>query len=68
MIAIVGRPQANFAQHCGFAIVPARPRKPREKRRSAWIVALRHRKFISLEDLQSGDSRTAGQTESSALP
>ncbi len=50
----------NFAQHCGFAIVPARPRKPRDKAKvesavqvtQRWIVAaLRHRKFFSLEDL-----------------
>jgi transposase len=50
----------NFAQHSGFAIVPARPRKPRDKAKvesavqvaQRWIVAaLRHRKFFSLEDL-----------------
>lgn len=50
----------NFAQHCGFGIVPARPRKPRDKAvvenavqvAQRWIVAaLRHRKFFSLEEL-----------------
>jgi len=50
----------NFAQHSGFAIVPARPRKPRDKAKvesavqvaQRWIVAaLRHRKFFSLEEL-----------------
>lgn len=50
----------NFAQHCGFGIVPARPRKPRDKAKvenavqvaQRWIVAaLRHRKFFSLEEL-----------------
>ena len=50
----------NFAQHCGFAIVPARPYKPRDKAKvesavqlaQRWIVAvLRHRKFFELEDL-----------------
>ena len=50
----------NFAQHCGFGIVPARPRKPRDKAKvenavqvaQRWIVAaLRHHKFFSLEDL-----------------
>jgi transposase len=50
----------NFAQHCGFGIVPARPRKPRDKAKvenavqvaERWIVAaLRHRKFFSLEEL-----------------
>ena len=50
----------NFAQHCGFGIVPARPYKPRDKAKvesavqlaQRWIVAaLRHRKFFSLEEL-----------------
>ena len=50
----------NFAVHCGFGIVPARPRKPRDKAKvenavqvaQRWIVAaLRHRKFFSLEEL-----------------
>jgi transposase len=50
----------NFAQHSGFAILPARPRKPRDKAKvesavqvaQRWIVAaLRHRKFFSLEEL-----------------
>ncbi len=50
----------NFAHHCGFGIVPARPRKPRDKAKvesavqvaQRWIVAaLRHRKFFSLEEL-----------------
>ncbi len=50
----------NFALHCGFGIVPARPYKPRDKAKvenavqvaERWIVAaLRHRKFFSLEEL-----------------
>jgi transposase len=50
----------NFAQHCGFGIVPARPHKPRDKAKvenavqvvQRWIVAaLRHRKFFSVEEL-----------------
>jgi len=50
----------NFAQHCGFAIVPARPYKPRDKAKvenavqlaQRWIVAaLRHRKFFALDEL-----------------
>ena len=50
----------NFAQHSGFAILPARPHKPRDKAKvesavqvaQRWIVAaLRHRKFFSLEEL-----------------
>jgi transposase len=50
----------NFALHCGFGIVPARPFKPRDKAKvenavqvaERWIVAaLRHRQFFSLEEL-----------------
>jgi transposase len=50
----------NFALHCGFGIVPARPYKARDKAKvenavqvaQRWIVAaLRHRKFFSLEEL-----------------
>ncbi len=50
----------NFAVHCGFGIVPARPRKPRDKAKvesavlvaERWILAaLRHRKFFLLEEL-----------------
>lgn len=52
----------NFAIHCGFGIVPARPRKPRDKAKvenavqvaQRWIVAaLRHHKFFSLEELNA---------------
>ena len=52
----------NFAQHCGFGIVPARPRKPRDKAKvenavqvaQRWIIAaLRHHKFFSLEELNA---------------
>ena len=50
----------NFALHCGFGIVPARPYKPRDKAKvenavqaaERWIVAaLRNHKFFSLEEL-----------------
>jgi transposase len=50
----------NFALHCGFGIVPARPYKPRDKAKvesavqvaERWIVAaLRHRKFFEPEEL-----------------
>ena len=52
----------NFALHCGFGIVPARPYKPRDKAKvenavqiaQRWIVAaLRHQKFFSLEELNA---------------
>ena len=52
----------NFALHCGFGIVPARPYKPRDKAKvenavqvaQRWIVAaLRNRKFFSLEELNA---------------
>ena len=51
---------AEMAKHYGVAIVPARPRKPRDKAKveagvlvaQRWIVAcLRNRRFFSLEDL-----------------
>jgi transposase len=50
----------NFALHCGFGIVPARPYRPRDKAKvenavqvaQRWIVAaLRHHKFFALEEL-----------------
>jgi len=50
----------NFALHCGFGIIPARPYKPRDKAKvesavqvaQRWIVAaLRHHQFFSLEEL-----------------
>jgi transposase len=49
----------DLAEHYGIAIIPARPRKPREKAKAEvgvqvvqrWIVAaLRQRKFFSLEE------------------
>src|ERR1700688_365947 len=52
----------NFALHCGFGIVPARPYKPRDKAKvenavqvaQRWIVAaLRHHKFFVLEELNA---------------
>ena len=57
--------------------MPARPYKPRDKAKvenavqvaQRWIVAaLRHRKFFSLEELNAGDPRTAGQAEPPAFP
>ena len=50
----------ELAEHYGFAVVPARPYKPRDKAKveagvqvaQRWIVAaLRHRKFFHLADL-----------------
>jgi transposase len=50
----------EMAMHYGVGVVPARPRKPRDKAKAEagvqlaerWIVAaLRHRKFFSLEEL-----------------
>jgi transposase len=52
----------EMAQHYGTAIVPARPRKPRDKAKveggvliaQRWILAcLRHRRFFSLEELNA---------------
>jgi transposase len=51
---------AEFAQHYGMAVVPARPRKPRDKAKvenavlqtERWILApLRNRVFFSLQEL-----------------
>lgn len=50
----------ELAQHCGVAIMPARPYKPRDKAKveaavllaERWLIAvLRHEKFFSLADL-----------------
>ena len=51
----------DLARHYGFAILPARPRRPRDKAKveaavllaQRWIMAaLRHRKFTSLTDVR----------------
>lgn len=56
----LNRTYLEMAQHYGVAILPARPRKPRDKAKvesavgvvERWIVAaLRHRKFFSLAEL-----------------
>jgi len=56
----VNRAYAEMAAHYGTAIVPARPRKPRDKAKvevavllaTRWIIAkLRNRQFFSLTDL-----------------
>jgi transposase len=53
---------AELAQHDGTAVVPARPRKPRDKAKvegavliaQRWILAcLRNRRFFSLEELNA---------------
>lgn len=53
---------AEMAQHYGTAVVPARPRKPRDKAKveggvliaQRWILAcLRNRRFFSLEELNA---------------
>jgi transposase len=56
----VNRTYAEMAAHYGTAVVPARPRKPRDKAKvevavqvaTRWITAkLRHRRFFSLAEL-----------------
>jgi len=58
----VNRTYADMAEHYGTAIVPARPRKPRDKAKvevavqiaERWIVArLRNQRFFSLADLNA---------------
>ena len=53
---------AEMAQHYGTAVVPARPRKPKDKAKveggvliaQRWILAcLRNRRFFSLEELNA---------------
>jgi len=55
----------ELAEHYGFAIIPARPYKPRDKAKveagvqvaQRWIIAaLRHRKFFQLADLNQAIS------------
>src|SRR5215468_12398412 len=58
----VNRTYAEMAAHYGIAIVPARPRKPRDKAKvevavqvaTRWITAkLRHRTFFSIAELNA---------------
>jgi transposase len=58
----VNRTYADMAAHYGTAIVPARPKKPRDKAKAEvgvqvatrWIIAkLRNRRFFSLTELNS---------------
>jgi transposase len=53
---------AELARHYGVAVIPARPRKPRDKAKveaavllaERWIIAvLRHRTFYSMEELRT---------------
>lgn len=53
---------ADLAAHYGFAVLPARPRRPKDKAKvevgvliaKRWILAvLRHRTFLSLHDLNA---------------
>ena len=53
---------AELARHYGVAVIPARPRKPRDKAKveaavllaERWIIAvLRHRTFYSMEELRA---------------
>ena len=56
----VNRTYSDLAQHYGFAVIPARPRKPRDKAKveqgvllaERWIIAaLRNHRFSDLFDL-----------------
>lgn len=58
----LNRATAEFAQHFGTAILPARPRKPQDKAKvevgvqvvERWILArLRHRQFFSIAELDA---------------
>ncbi len=56
------RTYEDFAQHCGTAILPARPARPRDKAKievavqiaERWILArLRHERFFALAALNA---------------
>jgi len=60
--AKVNRSYQEFAQHYGACVIPTRVKKPKDKAKaevsvqvvSRWIIAaLRHKKFYSLEELNS---------------
>ena len=62
MSPLINRTYAEMATHYGTAIVPARPRKPRDKAKveaavllaTRWIIAkLRNRQFFSLVELNA---------------
>jgi hypothetical protein len=66
----------NFALHCGFGIVPARPYKPRDEAKvenpvqvaQRWIVtALRHRKFAFPSELVSPSPESAPEIRNSSI-
>lgn len=61
---------AEMARHYGLAIVPARPRKPKDKAKvengvlvaQRWILGcIRHRRFFSLEELNAAIWELCGQ-------
>jgi transposase len=65
----LNRTYQEMAAHYGVAVLPARPRKPRDKAKvenavliaERWIIAaLRHRKFYNLADLSCWKSSTPG--------
>ena len=66
----INRTYAEMAAHYGTAVVPARPRKPRDKAKvevavqvaTRWIIAkLRHRRFFSLAELNAAISDLLAQ-------
>ena len=66
----VNRTYAEMAAHYGTAVLPARPRKPRDKAKvevavqvaTRWIVAkLRHQRFFSLAELNVAIGDLVGQ-------
>jgi transposase len=64
---LVNRTYADMAAHYDTAILPARPRRPRDKAKveqavlivERWLLGrLRHRTFYSLAEVKRGDRRT----------
>src|SRR5215831_71692 len=68
----LNRTYHDMAQHYGVAILPARPRKPRDKAKvesavcvvERWILAcLRHRKFFSVGELNEAIAELLGRVD-----
>ena len=74
---VLNKSYQEMAEHYGTAILPARPRSPKDKAFvegsvgvvSTWILAaLRNRQFLSLAELNQAITRKAGGLQPQALP
>jgi transposase len=69
---VVNQAFAEFARHYGIAVIPARPRKPRDKAKvenavqqvERWVLApLRNRTFFSLQELNEAIAIKVGELD-----